>query len=89
MEAGNPWVGKIPNGPAKENGIPKWIAKRLHFFNLRYEIREEIVRNPETIAEDPEVVALREAELFLRTLRITHGPFRAAVMDMTAMVKRG
>jgi Family of unknown function (DUF6204) len=62
--------------------------KRLQFFNLRYEVREATDATLETTRANPEVIALREAELFLRTLRITHGPLRAAVMDMTAMLKR-
>jgi hypothetical protein len=62
--------------------------KRLQFFNLRYEVREATEATPEKTAVNPDVIALREAELFLRTLRITHGPLRAAVMDMTAMLKR-
>jgi Family of unknown function (DUF6204) len=61
---------------------------RLQFFNLRYEVREPTDGDPDTIPADPEAFALREAEMFLRTLRITHGPLRAAVMDMTAMLKR-
>jgi Family of unknown function (DUF6204) len=73
--------------------------ERLQFFNLRYEVRHvaaktettlrtETTLKTETTPENPEIVALREAELFLRTMRITHGPLRAAVMDMTDMVKR-
>jgi hypothetical protein len=62
--------------------------KRLQFFNLRYEVREATDGNHETAPANPEIIALQEAELFLRTLRITHGPLRAAVMDMTAMLKR-
>jgi Family of unknown function (DUF6204) len=62
--------------------------KRLQFFNLRYEVREATDGNPEATPVNPELIALREAELFLRTLRITHGPLRAAVMDMTGMLKR-
>jgi hypothetical protein len=62
--------------------------RQLQFFNLRYEIRHATTPDSETIPDAPDIVALREAELFLRTLRISHGPLRAAVMDMTAMVKR-
>lgn len=62
--------------------------RRLQFFNLRYEVREATCGNALTTPENPEVIALQEAEMFLRTMRITHGPLRAAVMDMSAMVKR-
>jgi Family of unknown function (DUF6204) len=57
--------------------------QRLVAFNLRYEVR--LGSNDD---RDPASVALGEAELFLRTMRITHGPLRAATMDMTAMTDR-
>ena len=54
----------------------------IRFFNLRYEVRT-------TSTEiDPADVALREATLFLATLQLSHGPLRAAVMDMSAMTDR-
>jgi Family of unknown function (DUF6204) len=58
--------------------------ERLQFFNLRYEVRTKTTDD----IDDPAAVALSEAQLFLRTMRITHGPLRAAVMDMTAMTTR-
>jgi Family of unknown function (DUF6204) len=60
--------------------------ERLQFFNLRYEVRTEPAGG--LSSDDPAAVALSEAQLFLRTMRITHGPLRAAVMDMTAMTTR-
>jgi hypothetical protein len=56
---------------------------RLVAFNLRYEVRLGSNDNRE-----PAAIALGEAEMFLRTMRITHGPLRAATMDMTAMTDR-
>jgi hypothetical protein len=58
--------------------------ERLQFFNLRYEVRIAPDSNPPT---EPASVAITEAESFLRVLRIGHGPLRAAVMDMSAMMR--
>lgn len=54
----------------------------IRFFNLRYEIRAT------STGVSPADVALDEAALFLSTLRLSHGPLRAAVMDMSAMTDR-
>ncbi len=58
----------------------------LRAFNLRYEVR--LKDEHETTAEDPAAVATKEAELFLGTMGIGHGPLRAAVMDMNEMTAR-
>ncbi len=64
-----------------EEGVLTYDA-HLRFFNLRYEVR---LRDP---AGDPCEVALAEAGRFLRVLGLTHGPLRAASMDMSAMTAR-
>jgi Family of unknown function (DUF6204) len=54
----------------------------IRFFNLRYEVRTT------TADRDPAEVALDEAGRFLSTMKIGHGPLRAAVMNMSAMTER-
>ena len=53
--------------------------ERIHFFNLRYEIR--CVGE----SDDPESLARQEAELFLRTLKIPHEITKVSVVDTSAM----
>ncbi len=49
---------------------------RIDFFNLRYEVR---TTSPD---EDPAALALVEAETFLHTLGLGHGPLTTNVVDM-------
>ena len=52
--------------------------KRLDFFNLRYEVR----------AVDGDVAAehaIVEANRFLATMGLTHGPLKPTVVDVSAM----
>lgn len=53
---------------------------KLDFFNLRYEVRAA-----DDDAATAAATALREAETFLRTLRITHRGLKASAVDMAAM----
>jgi hypothetical protein len=65
--------------------------RRLHAFNLRYEVRlgrSEGEATTDSPANDPAEEGLLRARLFLRTMGIGHGPLRAAVMDMSAMTER-
>lgn len=57
---------------------------RLDFFNVRYEVR----LTDEPTAEHAALVALVEAERFLRTMRFGHRDLRTEVMDMSAMTRR-
>jgi hypothetical protein len=51
---------------------------KLDFFNLRYEVRARD-------ADAAGASALREAETFLRTLRITHRGLKVTIVDMATM----
>ena len=51
---------------------------KLDFFNLRYEVRA-------ADADAAGAGALREAEVFLRTLRITYRALKVTVVDMATM----
>lgn len=68
--------------------------QRLVAFNLRYEVRIDdasSVSTAESVSAPEEQalgVALLEATSFLQTMRISHGPLRPAVMDMSAMTTR-
>jgi hypothetical protein len=53
---------------------------RLQFFNLRYELRL-------TDPGDPSAIGLARAEEFLRVLKIPHRRLRAAVMDLSEIVR--
>ncbi len=84
-----------------EEGTLTYDAQ-LRAFNLRYEVRLAPDSGPEggpkpgpkadleneTATGDPAAVALKEAELFLRTMGLAHGPLRSAVMDMNAMTAK-
>lgn len=51
---------------------------KLDFFNLRYEVRA-------ADADAAGAAALREAETFLRTLRITYRALKVTIVDMATM----
>jgi len=53
--------------------------ERIHFFNLRYEIR----CNDDS--DDAENLACQEAEFFLRTLKIPHEITKVSVVDTSTM----
>lgn len=59
--------------------------RAIHFFNLRYEMREA-----DTLGASERAVerALFEAEMFLTTMQIGFVRLRAAPMDMSAMTER-
>jgi Family of unknown function (DUF6204) len=54
--------------------------EQIAFFNLRYELRVDGAD-----AELAELLALDEAETFLRTMGFTHRGLKASVTDMSAM----
>ncbi len=56
-------------------------SERVDFFNLRYEMKVAGVAAEETAKAQ----ALKEADQFLKTMRIGFKGLRAAAMDMSAM----
>jgi hypothetical protein len=56
--------------------------RRLQFFNLRYEVR---LNQP----GDPADIGMARAHDFLRVLGIPHRGLRAAVMDLSEMMRSG
>ena len=61
--------------------------ERIHFFNLRYEVRIDPVAHPDE--PDPAALAATtaevEAEQFLRTMGFGHHPLKVDVVDASAI----